>query len=710
MKQKILSFCMGFVAALALSCGVIFCLVTSFDIPMDALQCVLCCLAAACLFSAALSTRRSWIWIGLLFAAAAILCVRFYSRIALSASVFLHCLTESFALAIPWVQTVDNASGAQDATLFLALIGTVYALLGSWAVLRRGNFFCVLMASLLPLVLCLTVLEFPPAGWAVLLVLGSLVALAVTQLTRNRSVEAGNRLLAVLLVPLCMLIGALALVFPENSYVRSAWSDHLQETVTQAAEKLPVFQRNTSTGQLQLTLPAAAPVTLGRYIWDRQVTGFDLSQLGPQRQYQLHVMRVKAPVSGVCHLRGTSFGVYEEGAWSPIAQAQYEGSSADASALLGSGVSSAFEIETDAYSSICYTPYRPVSLPQGAGAYYDAYIRNPENSLVYSVYYADRAPSILSAQYQAFVRSAYTQLPEQIREQLRDTAAQISSSSDTRAIAEAVRNTVRNSAQYSLQTQRPPAGEDPVVWFLHESETGYCVHFASAAAVLLRMYGIPARLVTGYLVQTQAEEWVDVTSDDAHAWVEYFVEGEGWCVLDPTPEDQSNADEQPHRQEQQPEDQELQPENTQKKTERQYEQDEKTAHSENDNENDYQKSSVLEVLKTIGKLLLIPIAAASVLSLWNVCIRTYRKMTWTHGSSNRRAIAYYRHIRFLAHLLAQEPSQRSTDYAEKARYSPHRINDEELSVLVSEKDRLTEELLQHHSLWKRIVYRFILAL
>jgi transglutaminase-like putative cysteine protease len=76
---------------------------------------------------------------------------------------------------------------------------------------------------------------------------------------------------------------------------------------------------------------------------------------------------------------------------------------------------------------------------------------------------------------------------------------------------------------------------DPVDGFLFESRRGFCEHYASAFAVLLRSAGIPARIVTGY----QGGEfnprgnYLIVRQSDAHAWVEAIVGGE-WRRFDPT--------------------------------------------------------------------------------------------------------------------------------------------------------------------------------
>ncbi|HCT5134746.1 TPA: DUF3488 domain-containing transglutaminase family protein, partial [Aeromonas hydrophila] len=87
---------------------------------------------------------------------------------------------------------------------------------------------------------------------------------------------------------------------------------------------------------------------------------------------------------------------------------------------------------------------------------------------------------------------------------------------------------------YTLQP--PRLGQDGVDDFLFESRRGFCGHYATATAFVLRAAGIPARLVTGYL----GGEWnprgnyLEVHQFDAHAWVEYLDEQNRWQRLDPT--------------------------------------------------------------------------------------------------------------------------------------------------------------------------------
>ena len=78
--------------------------------------------------------------------------------------------------------------------------------------------------------------------------------------------------------------------------------------------------------------------------------------------------------------------------------------------------------------------------------------------------------------------------------------------------------------------------------FLFESKKGYCVHYATAATLMYRMYGIPARYVTGFKVSADSfkenadGQWsTEVTDSAQHAWTEIFIDNYGWVPVDVTP-------------------------------------------------------------------------------------------------------------------------------------------------------------------------------
>lgn len=90
---------------------------------------------------------------------------------------------------------------------------------------------------------------------------------------------------------------------------------------------------------------------------------------------------------------------------------------------------------------------------------------------------------------------------------------------------------------YDLEAPLCPEGENYLDHFLNESKRGWCMHYATTTALMLRCLGIPARYVSGYVAHpTVRSPAVEVRDYDAHAWVEYYLDGIGWLPLDLTPQ------------------------------------------------------------------------------------------------------------------------------------------------------------------------------
>ena len=88
---------------------------------------------------------------------------------------------------------------------------------------------------------------------------------------------------------------------------------------------------------------------------------------------------------------------------------------------------------------------------------------------------------------------------------------------------------------YTL-TPTPMSGDNTIDQFLFDNKRGFCGHYASAAAYIFRTAGIPARLVSGYLggELNQDNNTLTVRQYDAHAWVEVYLQNEGWVIFDAT--------------------------------------------------------------------------------------------------------------------------------------------------------------------------------
>jgi transglutaminase-like putative cysteine protease len=201
-----------------------------------------------------------------------------------------------------------------------------------------------------------------------------------------------------------------------------------------------------------------------------------------------------------------------------------------------------------------------LELDAGTGSVHLA--RAPEGSLGYLVRYTADSESGTDE----FPGAEYLQLPDTLPQRVRELAERITAGyADPVDKALAIERHLKDHYLYSLKTSVPQEGRDFVDHFLFEARTGYCDHFSSAMAVLLRAAGIPARWVKGFapgepVAEEQAIRLLEeagaggripaailsgeagrvpaytlVRNSHAHSWVEAWMPQIGWVAFEPTP-------------------------------------------------------------------------------------------------------------------------------------------------------------------------------
>ena len=159
-------------------------------------------------------------------------------------------------------------------------------------------------------------------------------------------------------------------------------------------------------------------------------------------------------------------------------------------------------------------------------------------------------------EYEQFVKEAYLDVPDVLRVQLEQLLKdkEIWGEKNVVKIASYIQSYLYYNEEYSLEPGRTPEGKDLVSYFLFENKKGYCSHFASAATMLFRTMGVPARYVEGYyanrdtmtgadktLKDGEYETTVELTDKNAHAWVEIYLSGCGWVPVEVTKSYLSNV-------------------------------------------------------------------------------------------------------------------------------------------------------------------------
>ncbi|MEN6636067.1 MAG: transglutaminase-like domain-containing protein [Clostridiaceae bacterium] len=178
------------------------------------------------------------------------------------------------------------------------------------------------------------------------------------------------------------------------------------------------------------------------------------------------------------------------------------------------------------------------SVPHADGGYEKAYTKAAGIADGLSSANGDDADSVRSAAktYIGYLFETYTTLPDDTQkaaEALLQTygihAIYDGDALNLAATCQEIRSLLAERCSYDYSPPQMPEGVDFATWFLEDAQSGYCVHFATTATVLLRALGIPARYAEGYIViqkdyekSPDADGFIEIEDTHAHAWVEVF--------------------------------------------------------------------------------------------------------------------------------------------------------------------------------------------
>ena len=102
-------------------------------------------------------------------------------------------------------------------------------------------------------------------------------------------------------------------------------------------------------------------------------------------------------------------------------------------------------------------------------------------------------------------------------------------------LAEAAEIELRSSRYtYSTDVSNRDCSGMSIAECLATYRQGYCLHFATTMAAILRDLGVPSRLVQGFLPGEVTGDVTVIRNRYAHAWVEVYFPGSGWVTFDPT--------------------------------------------------------------------------------------------------------------------------------------------------------------------------------
>jgi len=137
--------------------------------------------------------------------------------------------------------------------------------------------------------------------------------------------------------------------------------------------------------------------------------------------------------------------------------------------------------------------------------------------------------------YSLFVHQNYSNVPSATLSYLKEIIAKEGFVKNDPDIIKKVAEYIQGAAKYNLAyNSQLDTENDIVISFLRDYREGVCSHYASAATLLYRALGIPARYTIGYASDVVSGEWTEIKGNKAHAWVEVYIEGMGWVQVEAT--------------------------------------------------------------------------------------------------------------------------------------------------------------------------------
>lgn len=612
--------------SMLLSISSIACLLTVFELDASVAVVLLWCAVWSVAFAVSYKLRWQLLPMGVL----ALLAGYFLQSGALYKSFggLLFRLSQAYNLVYGWPVLGKQSS----ADLVLLAHSALVALFVTGAVVKRKSTAMAIVLSALPLLCCAFMAESGPEPvWLGLWLLGIGLLLLTGKLELDRFMPAIAASLAVLSVVLMVLL-------PQSG----------QEKPRELAQSITGYLEDIGIG----AAPGKGVKTDGGAV--------QLSKLGSRRESFNLVMTVTSDRGGTVYLRGCAYDTYYRNNWTNLVVRDplYW---PDESLLESVGQ---VQIHTENAMDMRYFPYYFEGIDQ-----VNRGINNfgGTKDYAYEVLALKQKPQSQTC----LPEDAHTQLPTVTERWAEGVLAQLLTEdmTDSQKIA-AITSYVRSCAKYNLYVDRMPADEqDFVVWFAESAGKGYCIHFATTAAVLLRAADIPARYVTGYMVQTKAGVPTQVYGKDAHAWVECFLDGVGWVTVEATPGATPSAQ-------------------TQKEEEK-------------------QEQGSPEPVLYISAAVFVATLAGFLLQ-WRVRVWLRRRKR-RNGPARDRLLACYGQMDQMLQLMGQTPPNELTELAQWAKFSPHPVDEQALAQM-EQAYKQTRKRLKKESLMKKLHYRLILGL
>ena len=677
MKNKRANDLTAGLLAFVLSVSAVGNLMTGYDLPVASVRKIVFWCALFAMGTMRLLRVRHERGLLILIAAGAVFLIWKKDALWQQTQYVSYILSSHYHAVYDW--PVIGAPHSGDVSLLLILWAALTAWGINWYLIRGKHIPAAILPAVLPLVLCLITNDRVPEPVYLYLLILAVSLLLITDWTRKKDPAQGMKLVFRIAVPIGLCLALLFMLNPREEYVNHAAS----------------FQK-TAMGWFQKAQDSTAAVNgaSGLAVNER----VNLRTVGPKSKRDFSVMRINAPEGGILYLRGRDYDRYTGSGWE---------ASADRSEVFTSGNRQLGELTVVTYGvrEVLYVPYYPngaISLQGGAR-------ENVDNLQRYTYFLSDTNDGRTE-----IPEARYREIPDETRLWAEEKVSQIiAGAASTGEKIQLIQEYVRDSAVYDLSTPRmEPDYTDFARWFLEESESGYCVHFATAATVLLRAAGIPARYVEGYMVRCKAGTDVVVSSQDAHAWTEYYdMDARCWRVLEATPSEPETEVSESAAPTTIPEETDEKEPEIPERTPSKPSEDQNTVPEKRKEPSETvrdEQTRRIRIPDWVKKFFIFLVLAACI--PLQAFIRICRKrVCWNLGRPNERLVFRWRYTRDLAKKLDQPYPEKLNELAQKAIFSQHRIQAAELQEFEDYRIFLLT-LVRSRPWYVRLYFKWMLAI
>ena len=277
------------------------------------------------------------------------------------------------------------------------------------------------------------------------------------------------------------------------------------------------------------------------------------------------------------------------------------------------------------------------------------------------------------------------------------------------------------NGKYSITDGKIPADEDYLSWFLKKKE-GWCIHYATAAALILKELGIPARYASGYKFfvseEHNSQETITVSQQSRHAWAEYYDPLIGWQPFDVTPGQGTSFPKSEVETESQTNEATAKPTTEEPTTVAAQTESSTTAESPTDNSE--KEKSVLSSKSQgsgIPHHVAVALITAAAMALLIIAVILRRRITnklrsgRIFGSDiSTGAIEAYRYAQKLSKHLRSYIPKEVVSAAEKAKFSRSGADKEDLKLIVSYCKAAIRSIEANSKTLKKLYLKYVICL